>query len=748
MFGDIVIKSSGKKYLNTILVAAVLLSANVCFASDTGSQNNLLKTDIYKTSKNGVRVNLYTSHPYKEPLVVNKKSDREYVIYLPGTVNSQTARAHANADVVQNVDIKSQSGKNGYTKVLITTSKAVDITPQVQTLAPYKMTDAEYKNLMSHVRKKPSQQSTETPKAAQKVSSAKKVVLTKPAQKVTKTAKKTQTAAKTTKKENLNLVQKTQHKVLAAPKAMQKALQGLTKKSKPVTQAKKISKPAQKVVKTQTIVKPQVKQVKKSIKPTKVIQKNEVKPVTPAKQIQKVQQLKPIVAQKPVAKTISKPPVKLAATPQKPTLNKQKVSPDVTVVQENQKQKNFAENIISKIKNKAKGQNVFLLSALTALPILLLLLIIGKLKKGSKIKFNEPLPEDEEIFNPNIPQSPQTPNVDAQMPENINNFTPQTPDIEIQKGENWRETYNNYIQKQKLAETEQQAQKEAEQVQHIDNLFSEIDELPPQTPQELEQNKSTSDEISKQKEEENSFINQPEKVNIEQEETILPPQTQMPLDEETSPEIKTPIDTLKSVRPSFAEENNENDDISLSEIFEDDEEENPIDNSDENVDLSILSDEDEEEIEQEEINSSENIQAKNNEAITSINVAPFVNVEESIETPILPPATPVFEKVTAPNAAQEKPSADELGENSIESTYALDSNKGFYLVDYNNKTSLVGYINDNVFVLKQFDEHFSGKIKVRLSEDKETSKNYLVKTTDFKALVDVSEENMKVLIEL
>src|SRR5574344_1236057 len=156
MVEDMVKEIGKNKYLKSILVCAVVLSTCAGFASAAETQNNLLKTDVYKTSKNGVKVTLYTSKPYKEPLVVNKKSDNEYVIYLPETVNAQTSRPTNKSSDIQSVDIKTQQGKKSYTKVLIKTSKAVEITPQVQTLAnsTYKMTDNEYKNLMSHVSKK------------------------------------------------------------------------------------------------------------------------------------------------------------------------------------------------------------------------------------------------------------------------------------------------------------------------------------------------------------------------------------------------------------------------------------------------------------------------------------------------------------------------------------------------------------------------------------------------------------------
>lgn len=81
-------------------------------------------------------------------------------------------------------------------------------------------------------------------------------------------------------------------------------------------------------------------------------------------------------------------------------------------------------------------------------------------------------------------------------------------------------------------------------------------------------------------------------------------------------------------------------------------------------------------------------------------------------------------------------------------TSPLSSNKGLCLVEYNKKYSLIGYINNEIFMLTQFDDVKSWEIRSRLSESKDSKDRYIVKLGDYKALVEVSDTNMDLLLEL
>lgn len=81
-------------------------------------------------------------------------------------------------------------------------------------------------------------------------------------------------------------------------------------------------------------------------------------------------------------------------------------------------------------------------------------------------------------------------------------------------------------------------------------------------------------------------------------------------------------------------------------------------------------------------------------------------------------------------------------------TSPLSSNKGFCLVQYNHKYSLIGYINDEIFLLNQFDNINSKEIRARLSETKKSGERYIVKLDDYKALVEVSNTKIDILTNI
>lgn len=155
-----------KKY-SFLLMGLILIGASVVFANDEMFQNNLLKIDVLKTPQGGVKVTLYTKKPYNDSVMVNKKSDTEYVILMPETSNSLTAKPalKSASDVVQNVEVKTQqyspdSRQKGYTKIVFSTLKPIEITPTVKTVNnPDFLSENEYKELMEQVGKKQSTKS-------------------------------------------------------------------------------------------------------------------------------------------------------------------------------------------------------------------------------------------------------------------------------------------------------------------------------------------------------------------------------------------------------------------------------------------------------------------------------------------------------------------------------------------------------------------------------------------------------------
>lgn len=81
-------------------------------------------------------------------------------------------------------------------------------------------------------------------------------------------------------------------------------------------------------------------------------------------------------------------------------------------------------------------------------------------------------------------------------------------------------------------------------------------------------------------------------------------------------------------------------------------------------------------------------------------------------------------------------------------TSQLSANKGFCLVEYNKKYSLIGYINDEIFLLNQFDTVKTNEIRSRISETTQTAERYIVRLDNYKALVEVTDQKMELLIDL
>ena len=80
----------------------------------------------------------------------------------------------------------------------------------------------------------------------------------------------------------------------------------------------------------------------------------------------------------------------------------------------------------------------------------------------------------------------------------------------------------------------------------------------------------------------------------------------------------------------------------------------------------------------------------------------------------------------------------------VKSGYNIDNNKGFYVVNLDGKSALIGKVNDEVFVLKKFDTDVTNPVQVR----HDNANVYMVKAGDFKSLVEVTDQKMGVLIEL
>ena len=120
--------------INLLLAAAVATTLSInannpAQAIQNDYSNNLLKVNLNKKADGVVDVSLFTSKPYTTKLNPIKHSDNEYVIVLPETYHSITAKPDYTStnDSVKNVDVKllpyvGGGANNGYTKITIKTA--------------------------------------------------------------------------------------------------------------------------------------------------------------------------------------------------------------------------------------------------------------------------------------------------------------------------------------------------------------------------------------------------------------------------------------------------------------------------------------------------------------------------------------------------------------------------------------------------------------------------------------------------
>lgn len=225
---------TNRKNKLSMLLAASLISANFVCASDA-YKNNVVDVKVNKEAGNSVKVTIYTDKPYTEPVVVNKKANNKYVILMPETNSSlKSAPTVTNgAGTVSNVSVNTQAvnGGKGYTKIIITSEKAINVVPRTQQLTGAKVVE------------KPSTTVT-------KLNTNKPVTTTKPTTKASTQEKPA--AAKTTAQKPKQEVKKTVASKPASPKPVTKPAQPAkvaVQPAKPVEAAK----PAQKEVKQEPI---------------------------------------------------------------------------------------------------------------------------------------------------------------------------------------------------------------------------------------------------------------------------------------------------------------------------------------------------------------------------------------------------------------------------------------------------------------------------------------------------------------
>ena len=683
------------------LVAVTLLGTQIVRANDGQFQNNLLKMDVYKTSQGGVKVNLYTTKPYSDAVVVNKKSDTEYVILMPETASSMTSKPTAKSapDVLSNIEVKTQQygstqGQKGYTKIIISTLKPVEITPQIQTVSTsdYQLSEKETQELISQAGKK-------------QISPAKSA----------KTQVKTQ--VKTPTKTAAKAPTKTATKVQLPPTAVPAAIKKVELKKQAQTVAQKPAVTAQNLAQTSA--------QKFANKPAQTTAKKATEVAVPKKENKKVQTQENLNPQQNPAKPIStattpvvEPTVPLQTTPTATPTVAPVITPEVApVAPPKVAPTSVTTGKYEEYKNLIMANKD--LWGLALIPIILLLLALRIAKKNK-----EKQPINKSKSKPPTPMATTS----ADYSEGI------TDDMD------WKEKFKTYKNKPRPTHepTPEQTEDSSESILASENW--------------LEEEPSVSAEpqfVEDQDDSEWSVVDVAEENELGQEET---PQQNIQEGQIDSIEDSSWLDfddeeILKdaSIDDLFNDEEENfggNFSEKLGEDFEDSEE------ATEEIYGGLLHAETLSDAPQEDFDFGGNF-----EELESEPTPEELFVEKAGEEVTFAGA---YQGLLEPQEIVGVTSKEDLQEDLVEkelglskkSGFSIDETKGFYLLDFEETTALVGYIGEEVFVLKRFEEPVGGVLKARISEHKGDSANYMVRVADFKALVEVAPENMKLLIEL
>ena len=169
---------TNRKIKISLLLLATLMTTSFAFANSY--RNNVVDVNVNKESSNAVKVTIYTDKPYTEPVVVNKKANNKYVILMPETKsNLKSVPSLTNVSgTVSGITVNTQevSGGKGYTKIIITADKAINVVPRTQQLAtpkPASTTIAKKDTASASVKQTQTAKTSEKPKTVTKQAPAK-----------------------------------------------------------------------------------------------------------------------------------------------------------------------------------------------------------------------------------------------------------------------------------------------------------------------------------------------------------------------------------------------------------------------------------------------------------------------------------------------------------------------------------------------------------------------------------------------
>ena len=80
---------------------------------------------------------------------------------------------------------------------------------------------------------------------------------------------------------------------------------------------------------------------------------------------------------------------------------------------------------------------------------------------------------------------------------------------------------------------------------------------------------------------------------------------------------------------------------------------------------------------------------------------------------------------------------------------SFDDEKGLYLVNFEETSSLIGYIKDEIFVIKSFEEFINDEIMIKLTEQvSAATSRYIVRVGLYKMAIEVSDAQIRHIVDL
>jgi len=759
-----------------IIIAAILAALATGFnPANADNSSSLLQMDVKKSSvADTVDVTFFTTGSSKNS-IVTRKSNNRYVVLLPNTSSSSSVTPSIGGvkDLITDVEVKHvNDGIGGYTKVTFLTTKPINIKTYTKHTAAISPAQQGYKNLLAQNNTKPA---ATTPAQKPQTSSPKttKSQPAKPAQTTVKQTSEKPAAHHTTTAQSTN-----QKKTMPAvqQKSTQKQSPAQEKQIKTETKQSSAVKPVQpqKQQKVEQQVKPvqqTVPQETKSVQTQTTVQETSSPKMKFDENGNRIIDLEPKVSHKFDIKDMI--PIPYGA-------HKDEVTNEQSEQTAQAADNTHITNTADKPQDNSKHLPLWLLIAGSSVLSLGFLFFIMNRIAAASARNNRKLEQYFSITSPNKPKQ------QTDRYEDIVN------DIEL----NWQEKYKRYNEqiKQNNTNISKPAPKDFDYIANLEKPEKAIKPQHQPIPQQEEKSKPISSVLRKASKQEVSKpvgiksiksakveeFKKNMQIKISQMEHSLAQTPTIKEPKDFSNEVKSedssiinnitdiklksfskPVSLRETVRTNYTETNKptknsykegrfvklKNSPLSVSKRQSASTELNLHNIADINKNLKkngeikmnkenekyLLSSLDE----YLSILDSEQSPANSK---SSGKISPIRNLADTIDRSNI--SNPVS-KTTNPISATRN-SASHMNGLIVKSGYNIDSNRGFYLINIDGVSALIGKVQDRTFILKKFDRVIDGPLKVRQDD----TNVYIVKAGRYKCLVDVSKDRMGTLVEI